>query len=62
MRPLIGPKALAPKYEGRVPLVYCRIPREPRDEWKRLLIDDQLTGVLHRVRVVRWTPESVNSC
>jgi len=55
--PLIGPKALAPKYEDRVPLVYYRIPREPRDEWKRLLIDDQLTGVLHRVRVVRWTPE-----
>jgi FG-GAP repeat len=54
--PLIGPNALAPKYEDRVPLVYYRAPQEPQSEWKRLLIDDQLTGVLHRVRVVRWIP------
>lgn len=47
--PLIGPKALAPRYEDRVPLVAYRT-----DDWKRRVIDDQLTGVLHRVRVVRW--------
>ena len=47
--PLIGPQALAPKYEDRVPLVYYRT-----DDWKRRVIDDQLTGVLHRLRVVRW--------
>ncbi|MCI0436645.1 MAG: VCBS repeat-containing protein [Gemmatimonadetes bacterium] len=46
--PLIGPKALAPKYEDRVPLVYYRT-----DDWKRRVIDDTLFGVLHRVRVVR---------
>lgn len=52
--PLIGPTALAPKYEDRVPFVYYHVPRTLQDEWKRLLIDDQLTGVLHRVRVVQW--------
>ncbi len=50
--PLIGPKALAPKYEDRVPLVYYQV-----GDWKRRLIDDQLTGVLHRLRVVQWDPD-----
>ena len=52
--PLIGPRALAPRYEDRVPLVYYRVPKELSSEWKRETIDDQLTGVLHRVRVVNW--------
>lgn len=47
--PLIGPKALAPRYEDRVPLVYYHT----RD-WQRRVIDDRLTGVLHRLRVVGW--------
>lgn len=47
--PLIGSKALAPQYNDRVTLVYYRT-----DDWKRRLIDDQLTGVLHRLRVVHW--------
>jgi hypothetical protein len=47
--PLIGSRALAPRYEDRVSLVYYRT-----DDWKRRLIDDQLTGVLHRLRVVHW--------
>ncbi|MBI3471902.1 MAG: VCBS repeat-containing protein [Candidatus Solibacter usitatus] len=47
--PLIGPKALAPRYEDRVPLVYYRT-----GDWKRRMIDDQLNGVLHRARVVHW--------
>ncbi len=51
--PLIGPKALAPKYEDRVPLVFYRVPKDLSGPWKRELIDDQLNGVLHRARVVR---------
>ena len=47
--PLIGPKALAPAYEDNVPLVFYRTA-----DWKRRLIDDTLTGVVHRVRVVQW--------
>jgi hypothetical protein len=47
--PLIGAKALAPKYEDHVPLLYYR-----QGDWKRELIDDQLFGVLHRVRPVNW--------
>ncbi len=54
--PLIGPKALAPKYEDHVPLVYYRVPKDLQAEWNRKVIDDQLYGVLHRVRVVKWTP------
>jgi len=47
--PLIGAKALAPKYEDNVPLLYYR-----QNDWKRLTIDDQLYGILHRVRPVSW--------
>ena len=47
--PLIGAKALAPKYEDNVSLFYYR-----PGEWKRMLIDDKLFGVLHRVRPVHW--------
>ncbi len=54
--PLIGPKAVAPKYEDHVPLVYYRVPKNLEGEWKRFLIDATLYGVLHRVRVVKWTP------
>jgi len=52
--PLIGPKALAPKYEDHVPLVFYRAPADLTGPWKRETIDDSLFGVLHRVRVVRW--------
>ena len=54
--PLIGPKAFAPRYEDRVPLVYYRVPKDLQGDWQRHSIDDQLTGVLHRVRVVQWHP------
>ena len=54
--PLIGPKALAPKYEDRVALVYYQVPTKLQGDWDRHTIDDQLTGVLHRVRVVQWQP------
>ena len=52
--PLIGADALAPKYEDNVPLVYYHVPEGREGEWERLLIDDRLSGVLHRVRVVQW--------
>ena len=54
--PLIGPKGLAPRYDqDKVSLVYYRVPTDyPQGEWKRLLIDEQLHGVLHRARVVKW--------
>jgi hypothetical protein len=54
--PLIGSKALAPRYEDRVQLVYYHVPKDLEGPWKRLIIDDQLTGILHRVRVVKWVP------
>ncbi len=52
--PLIGADALAPKYEDNVPLVYYPVPDTLDGTWERRLIDDQLRGVLHRVRVVQW--------
>ena len=52
--PLIGADALAPKYEDNVPLVYYPVPDALDGTWERRLIDDQLRGVLHRVRVVQW--------
>ena len=52
--PLIGAKALKPKYEDNVPVVYYHVPKNLQGKWERLLVDDQLTGVLHRVRVVQW--------
>jgi hypothetical protein len=53
--PLIGPKGLAPRYDQDVvPLVYYPVPRSLDGEWKRMTITDQLHGVLHRVRVVKW--------
>jgi len=53
--PLIGPKGLAPRYDqDKVSLVYYHVPKDPQGEWKRQLIDDQLNGVLHRARVVKW--------
>jgi len=54
--PLIGSKALAPKYEDHVSLVYYRVPGNLQGDWERRTIDDQLTGVLHRVRTVQWYP------
>jgi hypothetical protein len=54
--PLIGPKGLAPKFDqDKVSLVYYHVPKNLQGEWKRMLIDDQLNGVLHRARVVKWT-------
>ena len=55
--PLIGPKGLAPRYDQDVvSLVYYRVPSKPEGTWERFVIDDQLHGVLHRARVVKWLP------
>src|SRR5262245_50424635 len=49
--PLIGPKGLAPTYDqDRVSLVYYHVPKSPEAEWKRMMIDDHINGVLHRAR------------
>lgn len=53
--PLIGPNALAPKYEDHVPLVYYHVPKSLDGEWKRMTIDDKIYGVLHRARPVKWS-------
>ena len=47
--PLIGLKALAPTYDDKVSLVYYR-----QDDWKRMTIDNDITGILHRVHPVHW--------
>jgi FG-GAP-like repeat len=53
--PLIGPKGLAPKYDqDKVSLFYYRVPKDLQSEWKRHVIDDQINGILHRARVVKW--------
>ena len=50
--PLIGPKGLAPTYDQDVvSLVYYHA-----SDWKRHVIDDQIHGVLHRLRPVQWEP------
>ncbi|MFN7923648.1 MAG: VCBS repeat-containing protein [Bryobacteraceae bacterium] len=55
--PLIGPKGLAPRYDQDVvPLVFYPVPTNLEGPWKRTTIEEQLHGVLHRVRVVKWTP------
>jgi hypothetical protein len=47
--PLTGAKAVAPDYRDQTPLVFYR-----PGEWKRQLIDDQNTGVVHGIYIVDW--------
>lgn len=55
--PLIGAKGLGPRYDQDfVSLFYYPVPKNLQGPWERCLIDDQLHGVLHRVRVVKWDP------
>lgn len=49
--PLIGADSVAPKYDGKGSLYYYR---EIGGEWKRFTIFDQLNGITHHVRVVKW--------
>ncbi len=53
--PLIAPTAVAPKYEGMTEFVYYRVPKNLDGPWVRKHIDD-ISGVIHRVRVVKWVP------
>jgi hypothetical protein len=46
---LTGPEAGAPEYRGNTPLVFYR-----PGEWKRQLISDENTGVVHGIYVVDW--------
>jgi len=52
--PLISANQVAPKYEGKVSLYYYRVPADWSGPWKRELITNQLDGVTHRIRVVKW--------
>ena len=47
--PLAGANAEPPDYRGRVPLVLYR-----PGAWKRELITDDLTGVLHGIFIIDW--------
>ena len=56
--PLISPNQVSPKYEGKVPVYFYRVPKDWSGPWKRELLTDQLGGVTHRVRVVKWDGDS----
>ena len=47
--PLTGPKAEAPDYRDHTPLVFYR-----PGEWKRQLISDENSGVVHGIYIVDW--------
>ncbi len=47
--PLTGPKAEAPEYRGQTPLVFYR-----PGEWKRQLINDENSGVVHGIYIIDW--------
>jgi hypothetical protein len=52
--PLIGPKGLAPTYDqDKAPIFWY----SPRD-WVRHVIADNVPGIIHRVRAVRWDSSS----
>lgn len=53
--PLVGDTNAAPKYEGKTPLFFYRIPKDWSSPWKRQTIDDNMSGITHRIRVVNWT-------
>ena len=55
MAPLVGPTNHGPKYEGKTPLFYYRVPKDWNGPWKREMVDDDLNGITHRIRVVQWT-------
>jgi hypothetical protein len=47
---LIGEGSLAPTYDQDQASVFWY----PRNGWKRGTVDDQIPGIIHRVRTVRW--------
>ncbi len=54
MSPLVGPTNAAPKYEGKTPLFWYRVPKDWSGPWERETIDDEINGIAHRVRIVQW--------
>jgi hypothetical protein len=52
--PLITPDQKPPKYEGKVPIFYYRVPADWSSPWKRETLTDSLNGVTHRIRVVKY--------
>jgi hypothetical protein len=51
--PLISADQVSPKYAGKVPVYYYRVPKDWSGPWKRETVTE-LNGVTHRVRVVKW--------
>jgi hypothetical protein len=47
--PLTAADTAGPDYRGRTPLVYYR-----PNEWKRLLLDDSIEGVMHGIHIIDW--------
>ncbi|MGE0161123.1 MAG: FG-GAP repeat domain-containing protein [Gemmatimonadales bacterium] len=48
--PLIGPLSLAPTYDQDSASVFFY----PQGSWIRGTVDDQIPGIIHRIRPVRW--------
>jgi len=48
--PLIGPESLAPTYDQDMASFFWY----DQDTWTRHLIDDQIPGIIHRIRPVKW--------
>jgi len=53
--PLVGDTNAAPKYEGKTPLFFYHVPKDWSSDWKRQTVDDNISGITHRIRVVNWT-------
>jgi len=53
--PLVGPTNQGPKYEGKTPLFFYRVPADWSGPWKRETITEDLSGITHRIRPVNWT-------
>jgi hypothetical protein len=53
--PLVGETNVAPKYEGKTPLFFYRVPTDWGGPWQRETITDDLSGITHRIRPVNWT-------
>jgi hypothetical protein len=48
--PLLGPKGLAPTYDQDLASVFWYSP----SDWKRHIIAQDIPGIIHRVRAVKW--------
>jgi len=53
--PLIGETNAAPGYEGKTPLFFYRVPKDWSGPWKREVIDQNMSGITHRIRPMNFT-------